>query len=296
MSMKQDKFTGFSRFILLLSISFLISCGSNDKQDEPGSIMIKTISDHIDRVGDVNTQNEAGFLPLTYASYFGDRDAVFYVLQEGADPNQLDEFGFAPLHWAASKGQIVVIDDLLNFGGSIDIKTSYGETPLFLAMKNKENEIARLLIDRGADLGVVTSYNKTMYSLLEMVDPDLQQDISQNYMGIAVKSISDYPRTNNDNLNRSLRVAASEGRTEDVLNYLSEGANINARSAFGRTALLFAAQNGHFETVRALLAYREMELETKDRYNKGAAQYALENGYPHISEFIEMAVMMKNDG
>jgi ankyrin repeat protein len=57
-----------------------------------------------------------------------------------------------------------------------------------------------------------------------------------------------------EKMNFELLVAASDGDTLKVKNLLEKGADVNYRIPYeGVTALMYAAQNGHLETVRILL-------------------------------------------
>ena len=57
-------------------------------------------------------------------------------------------------------------------------------------------------------------------------------------------------------LNRQLLEAAKDGRTEQVKQFLSQGANANGRDERGTTALILASEQGHRETVKLLLQAR----------------------------------------
>ena len=49
-----------------------------------------------------------------------------------------------------------------------------------------------------------------------------------------------------------LMEAALRGDTEKVKALLAQGADVNAKTRFGGTALMYAARNGHKEIVRIL--------------------------------------------
>jgi ankyrin repeat protein len=55
-------------------------------------------------------------------------------------------------------------------------------------------------------------------------------------------------------LDTTLINAANQGDTDTVRTLLAQGANVNAVSSQGETALMFAVYNGHINTAQALLA------------------------------------------
>ena len=54
------------------------------------------------------------------------------------------------------------------------------------------------------------------------------------------------------NLNKPLRVAAQQGRTEVCSLLLHHGANIDSKNVNGFTAMILASQQGHSDTVKML--------------------------------------------
>src|SRR6266850_8567378 len=54
-------------------------------------------------------------------------------------------------------------------------------------------------------------------------------------------------------LNEALRQAAIKGDLEGVKSLLAKGAEVDAASEFGATALIFAADRGHLDVVRLLI-------------------------------------------
>lgn len=119
-----------------------------------------------------------------------------------------------------------------------------------------------------------------------------------------------------------LMKAASKGQTQECQRLLSQGAKLNAKSALGDTALLFACARSHFETVRFLLGQGSpvnglgsdrraaltvtatqkqsaeqlrivellvasgAEVDAMDKYGKTALMYAVENGNTGVVRFL----------
>lgn len=108
----------------------------------------------------------------------------------------------------------------------IDEVDSENNTPLNIAVHNNDIEIAKLLIDFGADI------NK------------------QN-------AISDSPYL----------YAGAQGRTE-ILDYMLAQAepNLSVHSRFGGNALIPAAEKGHIENVRLLLADGREDIDFQNNY------------------------------
>ncbi|MBI3724804.1 ankyrin repeat domain-containing protein [bacterium] len=71
-----------------------------------------------------------------------------------------------------------------------------------------------------------------------------------------------------------LMVAAGRGEVEKVKELRAQG-DVNATNAFGRTALMFAAENGHALAIRAL----EADRSRRDRDGKTAIMLAAEGGH-----------------
>jgi ankyrin repeat protein len=79
-------------------------------------------------------------------------------------------------------------------------------------------------------------------------------------------------------LNNDLIEAATNGQTEKVLDLIKAGADVNAKSNSGVTALMRAAYQGHTDTVKALIG-AGADVDAKDNINATALMYAALNGH-----------------
>ncbi len=81
------------------------------------------------------------------------------------------------------------------------------------------------------------------------------------------------------NLNEDLWAAARKGDAESVKALLSQGAEVNAKTRYGATALSFAADRGHVEVIK-VLAENGADMNMKDTfYNAPAITWAAYNGH-----------------
>ncbi len=279
-------------YLLALATLFMLaSCSSENSSQFNGSPLIATTQLHISEVGDINTPNTDGFLPIIYAAYFDDVNAVRHAIQNGAFTNERGVGGYSALHWSAAKNNTTSLQELLLHDVDINIVNDHGETPLFLALKHGHVDAARTLLDFGASPFIATNYRQTGFSLFNSQPSDIQEILIRN-SEIGTRSVSGYSNQRSAERDRNLRVAAAEGRVDRMNELLREGAQINTRSAFGRTPLIFAVKNGHFDAVRLLLSYEEIRTEISDRYNKSAYDYAMELGFPYIAEYIGIAIRL----
>ena len=83
-------------------------------------------------------------------------------------------------------------------------------------------------------------------------------------------------------LNEDLRQAAMKGDVEGVKGLLAKGAEVDAASEFGATALIFAADRGHVEVVKVLLE-RGADVNRKDTtYQSSPITWAAYNGHAEV--------------
>ena len=86
--------------------------------------------------------------------------------------------------------------------------------------------------------------------------------------------------------NESLWEASRAGDTTRITAALARGADVNAKSRYDVTPLIFAAGNGRLEAVKLLLS-RGAEVNAQDTfYRARAADMALANGYAEVAVFL----------
>ena len=86
----------------------------------------------------------------------------------------------------------------------------------------------------------------------------------------------------------ALMCAASKGHTGIVQNLLDKGADVNTKRYDGLTALTLAAFFGHAGSVSALLA-KGADVYAKDNHGSTALDWALSRGHAHIAQLLKEA-------
>lgn len=179
-----------------------------------------------------------------------DTAAVKLLIESGACVNQLNLEGKFPLHIAVSKSEDKCVEYLLSAGADPNAEDASGYTPLWFAICDNNITIAPLLLKYGAN---VNWCNKTF--------------------------------------RMSLLCNAANRRHKNMVKLLLEyGADVNAETALGATALHYAIDEEDIEIVKMLIqknCYMDNYSLFKDIYNPHSAfQIALIRGEEEIIKLL----------
>ncbi|RBR10782.1 uncharacterized protein FIESC28_09313 [Fusarium coffeatum] len=216
------------------------------------------------------------------AAYFGLSSLARCLLDRGFAPDQMDSGHRTPLSYAAEYKQETIVRLLLARDDvDPDSPSADGETPLMLAVMNGHKAIFELISER-SDIRInkwdtygktalhwaVTARDKSIVARLLERGADLEMEDSQ---GQTV-----------------LSVAAGNGDTSMVSFLLHNGANSNPKQKEGnrKTALAFAAQNGHEEVVRLLVSTEGVVIDTKDNMGRSPLIHAASLGHEGIARLL----------
>ncbi len=158
---------------------------------------------------------------------------------------------------------------------AVDKRGTWDVTPLALARKEGEEAVARLLLAAGADSAPIKKQSCATHPKFFFRNPELQQGVQQalaendtNYflalhphlvnanagpVDSAANAYNSAPHKGIYYEGTPLKHAAAAGKTDIVRVLLARDAFMEHADIYGRTAIEYAAANGHVECVQLLL-------------------------------------------
>jgi len=184
---------------------------------------------------DVNEAQPDGTRPIHWAVYRVDYELLNALIARKAKVNVANEFGATPLAEAAKLGDARLVKTLLDAGAGPEAANSDGQTALMLAIKTGELPVVGMLIKAGANVNVVeTFHNQT---------PLMWASAAPKTAGAMMKML----------LAKGASVKA-RALSSDWPSQITSEPRAQYRPVGGLTALLYAAREGCYDCVEALLA------------------------------------------
>jgi uncharacterized protein len=163
---------------------------------------------------DVNVPSEDGSTALLWAAHWNDLQTAELLIRAGANANAANDFRMTPLAQACTNGSAAFVDLLLKAGANPNTAIGTGETPLMTCARAGSADAIRMLLVHGANVNA--------------------KEPNQNQTALMWAAAQQHPK---------------------VLQALIEaGADLQAHTKSGFTALHFAARVGDMESTRTLLA------------------------------------------
>lgn len=192
-----------------------------------------TANDHdrvrllIEKGADVNVPDNGGSPPIHIAARTRNAPLVEILADKGADVNKKDNDGFTALLGAINRNHVPTVEMLVKKGADVELVTPQGITPLTWAIGDGKLFAAKALIGGGANVNSVSGY--------ESVTP-LMTVATQ----LAAKTRAGF-------------IAAGPSPVEIAELMIAKGAQVNARSKDGVTALMIAAGHNNAPMIGLLL-------------------------------------------
>ncbi|KAK6280404.1 hypothetical protein POUND7_020671 [Theobroma cacao] len=190
---------------------------------------------------------------LHHAILCGNAAAVKVLLNCGANvesPVKTMKTEFRPIHMAARLGLSATLQSLIDSGCDLNSKTDIGDTALMVCAKYRHEECLKVLTRAGADFGLVNVSGQSAISIAESNRWSLgfQQAV------LDVIKVGKIPKSSNVSVFSPLMFVAQAGDA-DALKALIERREVDLdyQDDNGFSAVMVAALKGHVEAFRLLV-------------------------------------------
>ncbi len=221
---------------------------------------------------------------LSNALIANDLDRVKFLVGKGADVNQPDNQGWTPLISAARQRHDDMINLLIELGADVNLAKSDGTTPLIAAASRDHVPSIKVLLEHGADvekpgpqgfralpLAIADDNYEAAKALIEAGAKVNEPSGAEGLTPLMVAAAQTAPA-------EGAMFLPSSTRPIDIAKSLIErGANVNAQSTKGVTALMIAATHNNPPMI-GLLMESGADASLKDDQGQTATDVATRNG------------------
>lgn len=225
---------------------------------------------------DVEAAEGDGTRALHYAAWRSDAGAVAALLAAGADANAPTHLQVTPLLLACEQGDAAVVSSLLQAGADPHRRNVSGETPLMVAARVGEADVVAALLRHGADVNAVDEHFEQT-ALMQAARHGAHEVVAL----LLEAGAALHARTRVGPVPPFRGIGGTRG--EGVEKSPERG----ARDAIpgGKTALLYAAREGHLPVVRALLD-AGAPVDERDPNDITPLLMAISNGHADVARHL----------
>jgi quinoprotein dehydrogenase-associated probable ABC transporter substrate-binding protein len=231
---------------------------------------------------------------LSNAVLASDQARIKFLVKKGADLKALDPQGYAPIHTAARKRHPELIALFADLGADLNQPDGDGMTPLQHAVMRDHVPSVKMLLERGADM---EKKNKEGHSPLALALAEAKFEVAKVLLdaGAHIDTVAG-PEELTPLMIAASQVSPGEGaiflpgstRPIDLAREIMEkGANVNAQSKSGVTALMIAAARNVAPMI-GLLVQSGAKTDLKNAQGKTAAEVAELNGSQAAAKAIRL--------
>jgi ankyrin repeat protein len=198
----------------------------------------------------------------------GDRKTALERIRAGADVNEAQPDGTRPIHWAVFKVDYELLDALIAKKAKADVTNRFGDTPLAEAVKVTDARMVKTLLDAGAGVegANLDGESALMLAIKTGELPIVQLLISA---GANVNTVEKehhqtplmYAAAADRNAGEMVKLLLAKGAdlkpralSYDWPSHISEEPRVQYHPFGGLTALLYAARDGCYDCVDAMIA------------------------------------------
>lgn len=220
--------------------------------------------------------NQNGMTPLMLSLRSDNKEAVWFLLDKGANPDFPTGTGNTLLSEAARNGDQELVDYLLKRGVRVefvDPKGWFGDTPLYLAVERRHSTIVKSLLNAGCNVDFQYLLGKTC--LMTAIEYDHEDIAAQLIEHGANMNLQD------QSLETALFYAVTKMNEKMVEALLEHGASPNVRNRQEETPLFASARTGDEAILRCLLRKGADPL-IQNKHQQTALFLAADHGHASI--------------
>ena len=249
-------------FALLLAMSLsCFACGGEYASGGKTRKPIEEMTPEEARAKLKERGRDYGEYPFLFAMRDGDTIAVKLYLKAGMNPDTVDtkrilhrgSRGTHVLMHTLRVGRTEMAMALIEAGANIKIRDRNGTTPLMYAALRAEPQLVKALLKAGADPNARVGRNMTVLIYGVLGGRGEVKDAFLNLWTDAAAGLSAEVQGGSRRGGNSPSQGAFQGPPEIVETLIKAGADPNAQTVHGETALMYAARAGLVEKVKVLL-------------------------------------------
>jgi ankyrin repeat protein len=233
----------------------------------------------LDRSAQVDAKDYGGGTALHSAAAHGRGEAAALLLDRGADPDAADEEGHTPLHHAARAGHEAVAALLLERGADPNARGRFTGTPLHEAAARGHRDVVELLLAHGGLANARSGGSHEPFTPWHAARQAGQEAIAE--------LLRDHGGSDKAALAISIHRAAEFGYLGriKVLVKADPTAVASRDYLYRRTALHWAANNGHRAAAEFLLAHGA-DVGARDKAGETPLDRAEAMGHADLAELL----------
>jgi ankyrin repeat protein len=216
---------------------------------------------------DVNEAQPDGTRPVHWAVYHVDHELLGALLAKKAKVNVANDFGSTPIAEAAKLGDARMVKMLLEAGAEPEGANTDGQTALMLAIKTGELPVVEMLIKAGANVNRIEEFRKQTPLMWATTAPrnagEMVKLLLSKGADVRPRALyTDWPNQITSEPRAQYRpvggltaflYAARDGCYDCVEALIRAGADVNVPTPEGVTALMLALDNQHNDVAQLLL-------------------------------------------
>ena len=226
----------------------------------------------IKKGADINARDLNGYPVLHNAARSRDTEIVSHLLKLKANVNVKDKAGWTALMHAAYRNHVPTIKALVVGGADLEVQTPQGATALGLALSERQFYAADVLLDGGASIDVRVGEKRVTPLMILATQHKAEARTSMIAQGVSVIDLANKLIKKGADVNAkstegvtALMVAAGHNNSQMIGLLVRNGADIFAKLKDGKTALDIAKQSTSKNAIKSLEFFEKLK---KRKMNK----------------------------